>query len=699
MATVRSVCPLNCPDCCSFLVEVLDNKIQVHGDIQTMGVRGFICSKGRALADMVYSPDRLKYPLLKTKGQFHKISWDEAYAVVVEKIRQTIAAFGSTAILHLYDFGHNGILRQLDRRFFQALGGVTEPRGSMCWGAGIAAQEKDFGAVYSGDWEQLLASQTIILWGRDPAVTNKHLIPLLREAGEKGAHIIVINPIKVKSTAFANAYVKVNPGTDGILALGIAHIILRERWMDFDFVKDYAVNFGSYAALIKLYPPERVAQITGVAEEVMEDLARRITHRRPVMFYLGYGLQRYLNGWNTVRAIDALGVISGNIGIKGAGVFYAHQYHKLYLNNMLLPEDQYHNRTFPHAVMAGELLREDLNPKIQLAFVTRTNPLVTQPDSVKWRELWNTIPFKVTLDMRMSQTAAMSDLVLPITTIFEEEDLVATSWSTRIHYAQKAIEPLGDAKPEPLIFTELAQKLGIGEYFPYTPAEWLSYVLEPLRETGIDLETLKNGAVRAPYIPEVAWQDKKFLTPSGKAELISKEEFLSSAESPVEQHFEKMALARLAREIIKGNPREPQDELMAKKENKVLDFVNYKSVKNKKTGLTAENQYILMTPHPDMAMHSQFQIDEGFTAFLHPDTATRHVILQGDKIIVETETGQLVAVAVISEDVHEHLIVIPEGTTDNQLGVNRLIQGKMSSFGESTAYYDAFCQIRRWEQD
>lgn len=699
MATVRSVCPLNCPDCCSLLVEVSDNQIQVHGDIQTVGVRGFICSKGRALGDMVYSPDRLKYPLLKTNGQFQKISWDEAYAILVEKIKQAVAAFGSTSILHLYDFGHNGTLRKLDRRFFQALGGVTEPRGSMCWGAGIAAQEKDFGAVYAGDWEQLLASQTIILWGRDPAVTNKHLIPLLRQAAEEGAHIIVINPLKVKSAAFANAYIKVNPGTDGILALGIAHIILRERWMDFDFVKDYAVNFGSYAALIKLYPPQRVAHITGVPEDVIEDLARRITQQRPVMFYLGYGLQRYINGWNTIRAIDALGIISGNIGTKGAGVFYAHQYHKLYLNNVLLPEDQYHNRTFPHAVMAGELLREDLNPKIQLAFVTRTNPLVTQPDSVKWRELWNAIPFKVTLDMRMSQTAAMSDLVLPITTIFEEEDLVATSWSTRIHYAQKAIEPLGDAKPEPVIFTELAQKLGIGEYFPYTPSEWLNYVLEPLRESGIGLETLKNGPVRAPYIPEVAWQDKRFLTPSGKAELIGKEEFLGSADSPVEQHFEKMALDRLTREVIKANPIEPQDDLNAKTENKVLDFSSYKSVKNKRNGLGAENQYILMTPHPDMAMHSQFQIDEGFTAFLHPETAARHDILQGDKIIVESETGQLIAVAVLSEDIHEYLIVIPEGTTDNQLGVNHLIQGKLSSLGESTAYYDAFCRIRRWEQD
>jgi len=685
MTTVRSVCPLNCPDCCSFLVEVLQDKIKVHGDVQSMGVNSFVCPKGRALGDMVFSHDRLKYPLLKNKGHWEKVTWEKAYDIITDRIKQTIETVGSRGILHMFDNGHNGRLRELDRRFFQALGGVTEPRGSMCWGAGIKAQEQDFGAVYSSDWEELLHSKTIILWGRDPSVTNKHLIPVLRQARDKGAHIVVINPLKVKSTAFSDAYIQVNPATDGVLALGIAHVILKERWMDFDFVQKYATNFGPYAALAKAYPPEKVAAITGVEVAVIEDLARRITHNGPAMFYLGYGLQRYINGRNTVRAIDALGIISGNIGCQGGGVFYSHQYHQDKLNSVLLPEGSYENRTFPHATMAEDLLKEESNPKIQLAFVMRTNTLVTEPDSVRWRELWNTIDFKVTLDMRMSETAAMSDLVLPITTIFEEEDIIATSWSNRIHYAQQAIEPQGQAKPEPLIFTELAHRLGIEAYFSRTPEEWMAYILAPLQEHGITLEELKKGSIRAPYIPVIAWEDKNFTTPSGKAELIGEEEFLKiESQSPVKNHFEKQTRVKDA---------QPDSQI----EDKVLYIDQYTAINRRQKSTKYVDGYILMTPHPDMAMHTQFQEEEGFSAFIHSKTAYAQGITHGDKIIIENETGQLVATVYLSDDIHEQVVVIPEGTTDNYLGVNCLISGRISEHGESTAYYDTFCQIRKWE--
>lgn len=698
MSTVRSACPLNCPDGCSFLVEVTDEGIRVHGDMQSMGTGGFICPKGRALGDMVYSPDRLRFPLLKKGKGWKRISWEEAYDILAEKIKQTLNSAGSQAILHMFDNGHNGVLRKLDRRFFQALGGVTEPRGSMCWGAGIKAQEKDFGAVYSSDWEEMLNSKTIILWGRDPAVTNKHLIPLLRQAADKGVHIIVINPIRVKSTAFAHEYIRVNPATDGILALGIAHFILRERWMDFEFVRDFATNFGPYAALVKEYPPEKVEEITGVPVEKQEQLARRITHNRPVMFYLGYGLQRYINGGKTVRAIDALAAISGNLGCPGAGVFYAHQYHTENLNTLLLPEEEYTSRTFPHATMSYELLREDLEPKIQLAFVTRTNPLVTEPDSVSWRELWNKIPFKVVFDMWMSQTASLSDLVLPITTIFEEEDLIATSWSNRIHYAQKVLDPLPETKPEPEIFTELARRLGLKKYFPYTSRQWLEYIIEPLKEWGITLDTLKKGPIKAPYIPKVAWEDKKFLTPSGKIELITRNEFYDGAESFVENYFAKRA-DKNAHNNMQKISQENNANLHENKSKKIFYLDDYKEVKRKQETSPTEYPYILLTPHPDLALHSQFQADEGFTAFIHPDTAEAHHILPGDKIIVESENGDLVATAYVSEDIHVQTVVIPEGTTENYLGINRLIAGKLSDLGESTSYFDTFCQIRKWHID
>lgn len=718
MATVRTVCPLNCPDCCSLLVEVLGDKVHVSGDMETMGVSGFICPKGRALGDSVFSPDRLLYPLLKTNGNWRKISWDESYRIITEKIKETLKKAGPQAILHLFDNGHNGKLKELDRRFFQALGGVTEPRGSMCWGAGIQAQKKDFGAVLSSDWNELLHSKVVILWGRDPAVTNKHLIPLLRQAAEKGTHVIVINPLCVKSTAFAQEYIRVNPGTDGVLALGIAHIILRERWMDFDFAKDNVINFGSYAALLKEYPPERASAVTGVPIKTMESLAKRIAHSRPVMFYLGYGLQRYINGGNTVRAIDALAAISGNIGCQGGGVFYAHQYHKKYLNSVQLPDQAYQRRTFPHATMAAELLKEETLPKIELAFVTRTNPLVTEPDSVRWRELWNSIPFKVTFERRMSETAAMSDLVLPVATIFEEEDVVATSWSNTIYYAQPALEPQGEAKSEALIFTELAAKLGFGKYFSFTSSEWIEYILRPLQEYGINLENLKKGPVRAPYIPEVAWADKKFCTGSGKIELVTKEEFLSSDESPVQMYFEKMALesyiniAEKAKENIKENSNEKNAEnnhenmhenedikLNEKSTAKIFYLENYQSLQKDLNAQGVEHPYILMTPHPDMALHTQFQGEDELIAYLHPATASAQGIQNGDKIVVRSKTGELVVTAYLSEDIHKQTVVIPEGTTSNYLGVNCLIPGRLSAMGESTAYYDAFCQIKRWEMD
>lgn len=711
---VRSACPLNCPDSCTLLVKYEENGLHVRGDMEKMGTKGFICPKGRALGGMVFSSDRLKYPLLKENGNWKKINWDQAYDILTEKIKETLEVAGSQAILHMFDNGHNGALRALDRRFFQALGGVTEPRGSMCWGAGFEAQLKDFGAVYSSQWEDLLNSKTIILWGRDPAVTNKHLIPILREAADQGTQIIVVNPLRVKSTVFAHDYVRVNPGTDGVLALGLSHIVLRERWLNFEFVKDYVNNFGPYAALVKEYPPERVQLITGVSVETQENLARRIAKQGPVMFYLGYGLQRYVNGGSTIRAIDALGAITGNIGKPGAGIFYSHQYHRENLNSLLLPPQSYEGRTVPHAHIPYALRQPNSEIPIKLAFVTRCNPLATQPDTESWRHLWHEIPFKVTLDIWMSHTAKLSDLILPVATIFEEEDLLATSWSYDIRYAQKVLEPQGQARPEFQIFTDLARRLGLEAYFPYEDAkEWLAYILEPLQKEKITLERLKQEAVKAPYIPNVAWKDKDFRTPSKKIELLDKSTFLSKDKETMDNYFEKINVktylnnshyysennAENDTHNINENINAKGQEIIKNKDSKkILYLDDYKEFKNYKEEVM-EYPYILLTPHPDLALNSQFQLEEGLSAYIHPDTAATHYILPGDKIIVESEVGQAVATAYISEDIHQMTIVLPEGSTEDLIGVNHLIIGKLSDIGESTCYYDTFCQIRKWHID
>jgi len=268
-----------------------------------------------------------------------------------------------------------------------------------------------------------------------------------------------------------------------------------------------------------------------------------------------------------------------------------------------------------------------------------------------------------------------------VTTIFEEEDILATSWSNLICYANQAVKPQAQAKPEAVIFTELAHRLGLREHFSYTPSEWLEYLVKPLEKYGLTFEDIKQGPVRAPYIFKIAWEEKKFCTPSGKIELITKDEYNNGSNSEVEKYF--------------ADGKHIQVKTAGKSSGKVLFLEEYKVSKQRLELTVSDYPYILLTPHPDMGMHSQFQQEDGFQAYIHPDTAKKGSILQGDKIIVQTETGKLTASVFVSDDIHPQVVVIPEGTTESNLGVNRLIAGKLSSAGESTAYYDTFCKISK----
>lgn len=659
MINQRSACPLNCPDSCGFVVHYTEEKgLQVRGDKEHPLTKGFICSKGQALAERVFSLERLRFPLLRDNGRFKRISWEEAYALFAQKLEETVREVGSWGIFHHYDYGHNGALRGLDRRFFQALGGVTEPRGSMCWGSGYRAQEIDFGGVYSSAWSDLCHAKLILLWGRDPAVTNVHLVPYLLEAKKAGASIVVINPVRVKSADLAQDYIQVHPGSDGALAMGLAHIILREGWVDWEFIRESVQGLEEYAIRVKEFTPEKVEQLTGVPVARQEELARAISRSRPVSVLPGYGLQRYTGGGNTIRAIDALMAITGNIGRPGAGVHYAHQYHVGKLNSVFLDESRYTSRTLPHPFLAEELGKA--NPPIHLAVVTRSNPLVQQPNSLHWREVWRKIPFKVTLDMTLTETARNSDLILPVTTAFEDEDLVATSWSTMLQLTQKVVEPQGEAKSEPIIFTELARRLGLEEDFQYTPEEWLEYVLSPLKEYGVTLAGLRKAPLRAPYIPDVAWSDLSFKTLSGKIELAS-------------------------------------DRALAEYGDRVADPLL--SAYTQASGRLDEYPWHLLTPHPQHAFHSQFHETEGFYLYIHPELAEKYYLSSGDRALVETEHGQLLAWVSVSENIHPQTVVLPEGGTVEGFGVNQLIGGKGSDFGESTPYYEAYCQLRKWLVD
>jgi len=662
MAEFRSVCPLNCFDLCSLIVHVDQEKITaVGGDPEHPVTRGFICPKGKALAERVYSPDRVITPLVKKSGGWKRISWKDAYELWAEKLNRAKAEYGSQAVLHHFDYGSNGLLRNLDRRFFNVFGGVTVPSGSLCWGSGIAAQLYDFGGYYSNSYGDLVNSRTIILWGRDPAVTNLHLLPFLKEAKQHGATIIVINPTRVKSADLADRYVSLKPGSDGALALGISYVILQERLLDLNFVQQYVHGFAEYAQVVKQFSPEKVSLLCGVPEEDIRELARRYAKQKPGAIIFGYGLQRYANGGQTVRAIDALAAITGNIGIPGGGANYAHQYNAGLFKDLTAPEAGLARREVPLPLM-GRLVPQ-LDPPIKVAVVTRSNPVCQHPDTGTFIAAFRGIDFKVTIDFQLTDTAEESDLFLPCTTIFEEEDIVANSWNEYIGYAPKLIEPLGEAKPDPLIFSELAAVMGLNSFFGKTPSEWLEEALEPAREShNLTLEKLRQGMVKTPLAREVAWAEREFLTPSGKIELFSQ-------------------LA--AEETGSGT-------------------TGYSDPRESGSATLADYPLNLLTPHPARALHSQFQSDEDNYPHLEiqRDTAAANNLKHGDLVIVESLRGQLLCRVEINERLRKDTVQLIEGKwIKSGGGVNFLTPAFMPDMGAGVPYYDCRCQVRKFLPD
>lgn len=663
---IRTVCPLDCIDSCSLLVHVSGGRaVKIEGDPTHPVTRGFICSKGRKHIQRLYSQNRLQRPLLRRDKGWQEISWDAAYSLMAEEFTHIKEQYGSTAVLHHDASGHNGLLRKMAERFFNAYGGVTVPKGSLCWGSGFAAQQYDFGGLATNSWEDLQNANTIILWGRDPAATNQHLIPFLKEAAVKGAFIITINPIKTASTALADLHVSPRTGTDGALALGMAHVIISEGLLDQSFLNNNVLGYEKYHSTIVDFTPERAAAITGIPVETIVRLARIYAGNKPSAIMLGYGLQRYANGGSTVRCIDALAAITGNIGIPGGGVNYCHQHWRGFFQDISGKELAAAQRELPWPRLAQAILEAN-DPPVKSIVVTRSNPVTQLPNTAKVLEAFETMDFVVVVDQFMTDTAQMAHLVLPCTHFLEDEDVVYSSWSNYLFHAAPAVEPLGQCKPDYQIFNELAGIMNLPGFPQHTPEDWLEYALAPAASAhGITLDKLRSGPVHHPGIAPVAWANKQFATPSGKYELYSE---------------------KAAREGNNPLPRyvEPAQSPVSTPE------------------LAAAYPLRLVSSHHRDFLHTQFQnLDEKhFTSLpeveIHPEAAAARGIAQGDEVIVISPQGQMKGRAKLTDRVRRDLIQVFQGRwLQHGGGINLLTPDIEPDLGLGAPYYDCLCQVEK----
>ena len=662
--TIRTACPLDCWDSCTLLVEVVDGRaVSVRGDPDHPVTRGFACPKAQRQLERLDSPKRLLRPLIRPArgADFQQASWDAALDLVAGRLLEVRERDGPLAVLNNHDSGSMGLLKNLEHRFWNLFGGVTLPVGSLCWAAGIAAQKYDFGAVLGHDPADTVNSRLIILWGRNPVYTNTHLVPFIREARARGAEVVLIDPVRTASASLADHHIAPRPATDGALALSMASVIIAEGLLDKDFVVTRTSGFEEFAGLAAEYPPERAAHICDVPAETIRDLARRYARIRPASIHVGYGMQRYANGGAAVRAIDALGALTGNIGRPGGGVNYANRASSAAFPDLAAADRARARRGFVRANLAAEILAAK-EPPVRVFFATRSNPVAQLPNTSLVLRAMEIIDFKVVVDLTMTDTAALADVVLPCTTPFEEEDVYFCSWHNYITYGTSAVEPIGEARSDLAIYSALAERLGFGDEFRRSAREWIEVYFARLAEAGIRPSDVRGKFFRNPFAVDVPWADGHFRTPSGRFEFRSEK-------AAADGHDPLPCFREPAEAVPRASP------------------------------ATVEFPLRLITPRHRETLHSQFYErvtgGRGLEVEVSTAFARRRGLSAGQGVRLVSPRGEVRARVRPRDDLRDDVaLVYAGGSLRASEAINFLTADRETDLGHGAAYYDCLCDVR-----
>jgi anaerobic selenocysteine-containing dehydrogenase len=516
---VRAACPHDCPDACGVLITVQDGRAtRIQGDPEHPVTRGFLCAKVAKYLDRVYSPDRVMCPMRrvgpKGPGQptrnesqvWQRISWNEALDEITSRFRAISSEFGSEAILPYSYGGTLGALNggSMDRRFFHRLGASQLDR-TICSAAGEAGLKSVLGVKLGTEPEQFRHSKYIIAWASNIHGNNVHLWPFIAEARRNGAKLVVIDPYRTRTAECADWYLPINPGTDAALALGMMHVIIGENLQDADYLSKYTIGFGQLRKKVKAYAPERVAQWTGIAADDIRKLAREYATVRPSVIRLNYGVQRSEGGGMATRAVVMLPCITGSwkevggglqMSVSGAADFNSNGLKRPDLMQSTLGREA---RTI-NMVELGKALNTVNDPPVKALFVYNSNPAAVCPNHQDViRGLLRPDLFTVVHEQFFTDTTDYSDIVLPATTFFEHKDLQKAYGHYYMQVSNKAIEPLGECRPNVDVFRVLAEKMGFEEEcFGESVDEMIDLALEskdPWME-GMTRERLEQGFER-----------------------------------------------------------------------------------------------------------------------------------------------------------------------------------------------------------
>src|SRR5712692_1427336 len=530
----HSVCPHDCPSQCGLAVTLDDGRItSVTGDPDHPFTRGVICGKVHEYAERVYAPTRVLTPLrrvgAKGEGRFEPISWDAALEDIAHRWRRIIAQWGAEAILPFSYGGTLGLLQYwAGHPLFYALGASRLDR-TICISTAYAGWRATLGGVTGNDAEQMVGSDLVVLWGINASHTHINAMTLVKRARHRGAFVVCIDPYRTQTAKWADCHLMPRPGTDGALALGVMHVLIREGLVDHDYIRRATLGFTVLAEHVKQYNPARVSRITGLTPGEIVDFAHRYGATKAAYIRVGIGLSRHDNGGMTCRSIACLPALTGAYAHPAGGALlsstatFGLKYDALERAD-LMPHPA---PRVVNMIRLGRALTEpEMRPPIKALYVYNSNPASVCPNQdLVLRGLEREDLFTVVHEQHLTDTTDYADIVLPATTSMEHVDLYKSYGHMYVQLAEPVVEPVGEARSNWQTVRLLARAMGVGH--PHFAKDEPTLIREVLASGDPSVEVISYGRLREeravrlnvgrPYLPFANGAP----TPSGKVEFAS----------------------------------------------------------------------------------------------------------------------------------------------------------------------------------
>lgn len=506
--------------------------------VEPMEHMGSLCTKGMVVPQSIYHPDRILYPMKRVgargEGKFERISWAEAIEAICSKLEQ-VKLQGHPEETMLY-CGHPKWFRTALVDFANAYETPNfGTESSTCFKAMAMGWKASYGkGPIPPDIQN---TKTWFLWGSNQAYSDTPRTAAYFKAIERGVTVVAVDPRDTPMTARAALHLKLRPGTDGALALGMAHVIIKENRYDKDFVQRYTTGFDAYCAYVKTFTPEFTASITGVASQDIIAAARLYANQPAAIQLTASPVVHHINGVQNVRAISLLCALSGNYGVAGGNVPPRTPTVALNANFLSGPTLNYTGASLGSAEfpawdklvseqsqvtrLADYLEGKGAYPIRNLISFGMNHHMWPRPDRLA--KAFEQVEFFVGVDLFMTESARYADILLPAATAFEREQIIPLG-NGQVYYQDKVIAPMGEVKNDLEIILLLAKRMGYtrGELALSSYEDYLRYVLAP---TGLSLEELKShpdGCAAKTLRPPA---DEKaifhFPTQSGKIEFVS----------------------------------------------------------------------------------------------------------------------------------------------------------------------------------